>query len=165
MLLPELRSLIVLFLSSNNFWLLTRNTVNTDIQNKFVFLGLASCNLKEFPGFLHNQDQLELLDLSANKYLATYQNGLRMIIHLFRAIQDYVENHCQENVRNPNLSNRRSSRFRVSIWVWLQNCCDRLREWANNQSGSWTYHHHKKTWMVSGDISVAITTNQEKEGP
>lgn len=66
-LLPKLKSLIVLFLSANNLSLITRNTVNIRLQNKFVFLGLASCNLKEFPDFLNNQDQLELLDLSANK--------------------------------------------------------------------------------------------------
>ncbi|GAY64498.1 hypothetical protein CUMW_234050 [Citrus unshiu] len=33
---------------------------------KFEIIGLRSCNLSEFPSFLHNQDQLISLDLSSN---------------------------------------------------------------------------------------------------
>ncbi|GLT39427.1 hypothetical protein SLA2020_136190 [Shorea laevis] len=63
----ELKYLKNLFLSFNDFSLLvkTEKSTNTTIA-KFENLELGSCGLKEFPGFLHNQDQLELLDLSFN---------------------------------------------------------------------------------------------------
>ncbi|GLT26992.1 hypothetical protein SLA2020_020240 [Shorea laevis] len=61
----ELRSLKILTLGLNNFSLLTKSTTNRTMQ-KFEFLGLASCNLGEFPGFLRNQSQLNLLDLASN---------------------------------------------------------------------------------------------------
>ncbi|GKV30301.1 hypothetical protein SLEP1_g39125 [Rubroshorea leprosula] len=56
-----------LFLSFNNFSLIfkTRNSTNT-ISAKLRTLGLGSCNLKDFPSFLHNQDQLEYLELPSN---------------------------------------------------------------------------------------------------
>lgn len=61
----QLSSLVVLSLSFNNLMLLTKISSNANVQ-KFKFLGLASCNLSEFPGFLHNQDHLQVLDLSSN---------------------------------------------------------------------------------------------------
>ncbi|GLT41630.1 hypothetical protein SLA2020_156780 [Shorea laevis] len=63
----ELKYLKDLLLTGNNFSLLikTKKSTNTTIA-KFKNLGLGSCNLKEFPSFLHNQDQLESLDLSSN---------------------------------------------------------------------------------------------------
>ncbi|GLU19579.1 hypothetical protein SLE2022_358230 [Rubroshorea leprosula] len=63
----ELKYLKVLVLSQNNFSLLieTKKSTNTTTA-KFETLGLGSCSLKEFPSFLHNQDQLETLELSSN---------------------------------------------------------------------------------------------------
>ncbi|KAJ4728603.1 Receptor-like protein [Melia azedarach] len=65
MFLANLKSLYVLLLSSNKLSLLTRTTVNT--SQKFIAIGFSSCNLSEFPRFLHNQDRLRSLDLSFNK--------------------------------------------------------------------------------------------------
>ncbi|GLU17324.1 hypothetical protein SLE2022_336960 [Rubroshorea leprosula] len=63
----ELKYLKDLLLSRNNFSLLikTKKSTNTTTA-KFENLGLGSCNLKEFPSFLRNQDQLETLDLASN---------------------------------------------------------------------------------------------------
>ncbi|GLU21051.1 hypothetical protein SLE2022_372160 [Rubroshorea leprosula] len=61
----ELKNLKYLFLSRNTFSLSTKTIGNSTIS-KFVSLGLSSCNLREFPNFLHSQDQLSILDLSFN---------------------------------------------------------------------------------------------------
>ncbi|KAJ0091150.1 hypothetical protein Patl1_14743 [Pistacia atlantica] len=66
MLFYKLKSLKYLFLSPNNLSLLTDTKVHTKFP-KLSFLGLQSCNLIEFPNFLQNQDQLEILDFSSNK--------------------------------------------------------------------------------------------------
>ncbi|GAY53102.1 hypothetical protein CUMW_146770 [Citrus unshiu] len=66
MLLLNLKSLTALVLSSNKLSLLTRATLNTNLPN-FTVIGFNSCNLSEFPYFLHNQDELVSLDLSSNK--------------------------------------------------------------------------------------------------
>ncbi|KAJ9169941.1 hypothetical protein P3X46_018082 [Hevea brasiliensis] len=61
----QLKNLDRLMLSYNNLWLLTESSTNATIPN-FIYLGLASCNLSEFPHFLHNQYELKFLDLSSN---------------------------------------------------------------------------------------------------
>uniref|UniRef100_A0A2N9HAT7 Leucine-rich repeat-containing N-terminal plant-type domain-containing protein n=1 Tax=Fagus sylvatica TaxID=28930 RepID=A0A2N9HAT7_FAGSY len=61
----KLKSLTSLLLSLNNISFLTKTNVNAT-QNKFDVLALASCNLRHFPDFLRNQDQLKGLDLSNN---------------------------------------------------------------------------------------------------
>ncbi|GLT37261.1 hypothetical protein SLA2020_115910 [Shorea laevis] len=63
----ELKYLKDLLLSQNNFSLLikTRKSTNT-IFAKLKTLGLGNCNLKEFPSFLHDLDQLEILELFSN---------------------------------------------------------------------------------------------------
>ncbi|GAY64481.1 hypothetical protein CUMW_233930 [Citrus unshiu] len=66
MFLLSFKRLEALVLSSNKMSLLTRTTSSTNMQ-KFKIIGLRSCNLSEFPSFLHNQDQLMSLDLSSNK--------------------------------------------------------------------------------------------------
>ncbi|XP_006447780.2 receptor-like protein 9DC3 [Citrus clementina] len=66
MFLLSFKRLRALVLSSNKMSLLTRTTSSTNMQ-KFKIIGLRSCNLSEFPSFLHNQDQLMSLDLSSNK--------------------------------------------------------------------------------------------------
>ncbi|KAL9457329.1 hypothetical protein AB3S75_006387 [Citrus x aurantiifolia] len=66
MFLLSFKRLRILVLSSNKMSLLTRTTSSTNMQ-KFKIIGLRSCNLSEFPSFLHNQDQLRSLDLSSNK--------------------------------------------------------------------------------------------------
>ncbi|KAH9745296.1 Receptor-like protein 7 [Citrus sinensis] len=66
MFLLSFKRLRILNLSSNKMSLLTRTTSSTNMQ-KFEIIGLRSCNLSEFPSFLHNQDKLTSLDLSSNK--------------------------------------------------------------------------------------------------
>ncbi|KAF2292182.1 hypothetical protein GH714_015008 [Hevea brasiliensis] len=61
----QLKKLRTLMLSYNNLWLLTESNTNATIHN-FTYLGLASCNLSEFPHFLQNQHELQFLDLSSN---------------------------------------------------------------------------------------------------
>ncbi|ESR61037.1 hypothetical protein CICLE_v10018209mg [Citrus x clementina] len=62
----KLTQLQILLLSSNKFSLLTGTNVSTNLPN-FTVIGFRSCNISEFPYFLHNQDQLVSLDLSSNK--------------------------------------------------------------------------------------------------
>ncbi|XWS47314.1 hypothetical protein CRYUN_Cryun14cG0141900 [Craigia yunnanensis] len=62
----DLNNLIELQLSGNHLSLLTNITINGTFP-KFRNLGLAFCNLHEFPDFLHEQDELEILVLSGNK--------------------------------------------------------------------------------------------------
>ncbi|XP_044502051.1 receptor-like protein 6 [Mangifera indica] len=66
MFLYKLKSLKALALSSNSLSLITKTNIRLEVQQLWL-LGLASCNLYEFPYFLHNQGQLEILDLSSNK--------------------------------------------------------------------------------------------------
>ncbi|XVF31901.1 hypothetical protein REPUB_Repub17cG0034500 [Reevesia pubescens] len=62
----NLSHLIELQLSGNHLSLLTNITINVTVP-KFRNLGLAFCNLPEFPDFLYEQDELEILELSGNK--------------------------------------------------------------------------------------------------
>ncbi|XVE77443.1 hypothetical protein DITRI_Ditri13aG0063100 [Diplodiscus trichospermus] len=61
----ELRNLTKLQLSGNNLSLLTNVRTNATLP-KLKILGLASCNLSEFPSFLRRQDELEFLELAEN---------------------------------------------------------------------------------------------------
>ncbi|XWS65205.1 hypothetical protein CRYUN_Cryun05aG0072500 [Craigia yunnanensis] len=61
----ELKHLKYLFLSLNNFYLISRNNTNAT-SPQLVDIGLRYCHLREFPYFLRNQHQLQLLDLSSN---------------------------------------------------------------------------------------------------
>jgi Leucine-rich repeat (LRR) protein len=61
----KFKYLTLFFLSINNISFLTKSNTNVT-QNKFEILGLASCNMRHFPDFLRNQDQLKYLDLSYN---------------------------------------------------------------------------------------------------
>ena len=65
-LFRKLNSLFHLQLSSNNLSLLIDPSTNATLQ-KFKVLGLGSCDLSDFPDFLRNQDQLEVLLLDQNK--------------------------------------------------------------------------------------------------
>ena len=65
-LFRKLNSLIFLQLSDNNLSLLISPSTNTSLQ-KFKVLGLGSCHLNDFPEFLRNQDQLQVLILARNK--------------------------------------------------------------------------------------------------
>ncbi|XWS57236.1 hypothetical protein CRYUN_Cryun09bG0156900 [Craigia yunnanensis] len=61
----QLKHLKYLFLSFNNFYLISRN--NTDVTSpQLVDLGLRNCHLRGFPYFLRNQHQLQNLELSSN---------------------------------------------------------------------------------------------------
>ncbi|GKV50194.1 hypothetical protein SLEP1_g56906 [Rubroshorea leprosula] len=61
----ELKSLKSLELGFNNFSLVIKTPTNRTIP-KFKLLGLASCNLREFPDFLRNQSELNILSLGSN---------------------------------------------------------------------------------------------------
>ncbi|WRX22001.1 Leucine-rich repeat - like 10 [Theobroma cacao] len=63
----ELKNLTELQLSGNNLSLLNSVSINAT-SPKFKRLGLASCNLSEFPHFLRSQDELEFLELSDNRF-------------------------------------------------------------------------------------------------
>ncbi|KAL4378019.1 hypothetical protein GQ457_02G006320 [Hibiscus cannabinus] len=62
----ELKNLTQLQLSANYLSLLNNVGIN-GVLPKFRLLGLASCNLSEFPSFLRGQDELEFLELAENK--------------------------------------------------------------------------------------------------
>ncbi|GMI69003.1 receptor like protein 6 [Hibiscus trionum] len=62
----ELKNLTQLQLSANHLSVLTNVSTN-GVPPKFKLLGLASCNLSEFPSFLRRQDELEFLELAENK--------------------------------------------------------------------------------------------------
>ncbi|CAL5336836.1 unnamed protein product [Camellia sinensis] len=64
--LLKLKNLISLDLSYNGLSLSINNSVNSTLAN-FDTIGLASCNLSEFPNFLREQAGLSSLDLSNNK--------------------------------------------------------------------------------------------------
>ena len=64
-LFRKLNNLSILDLSNNNLSLVIDPSTNFTFQ-KFKVLGLGSCNLSDFPEFLRNQDQLEVLELSQN---------------------------------------------------------------------------------------------------
>ncbi|XP_059661236.1 receptor-like protein 7 [Cornus florida] len=66
----SLKNLTLLRLGYNQLTLLTGNSSindNATLIPKFVYLGLASCNLIEFPDFLSKQDDLQLLGLGFNR--------------------------------------------------------------------------------------------------
>ncbi|GLT50716.1 hypothetical protein SLA2020_241820 [Shorea laevis] len=73
----ELRYLKYLALSSNKFSVVidTRNITNTTFP-KLREVTLGSCNLREFPGFLYDQDELEVLDLSSNDVYGQIPNWI-----------------------------------------------------------------------------------------
>ncbi|KAK8589489.1 hypothetical protein V6N12_023884 [Hibiscus sabdariffa] len=61
----ELKNLQYLFLSLNDFYLVSRNNSNAT-SPQLVDTGLRYCHLREFPYFLRSQRRLEILDLSSN---------------------------------------------------------------------------------------------------
>ncbi|GLT40567.1 hypothetical protein SLA2020_146890 [Shorea laevis] len=61
----ELKSLKLLALGFNNFSLVIKTPTNGTIP-KFKILGLSFCNLREFPDFLRNQSELNVLSLGSN---------------------------------------------------------------------------------------------------
>ncbi|XP_022760151.1 LRR receptor-like serine/threonine-protein kinase GSO1 [Durio zibethinus] len=62
----ELKNLTGLQLSGNNLSLLNNVSIIAT-PRRFKLLGLASCNLSEFPSFLRSQHELEFLELADNK--------------------------------------------------------------------------------------------------
>lgn len=63
----DMISLIEFQLNSNNLSLLFEKTNASATIPQFKLLGLASCNLNEFPDFLRHQNELEWLSLAGNK--------------------------------------------------------------------------------------------------
>ncbi|KAF4362266.1 hypothetical protein F8388_008150 [Cannabis sativa] len=63
----KLSQLRALYLSDNNLSVVTNTITNSTLIFKMNYLGLASCNITEFPKFLKTQIELKLLDLSNNK--------------------------------------------------------------------------------------------------
>ncbi|KAI9177481.1 hypothetical protein LWI28_015738 [Acer negundo] len=66
MFVSQLESLQTLVLSSNKLSVLSNTIANANFH-KLMRIKLRSCNLTEFPNFLHDQDQLLVLDLSSNR--------------------------------------------------------------------------------------------------
>ncbi|XP_028107351.1 receptor-like protein Cf-9 homolog [Camellia sinensis] len=64
--LLKVKNLIYLDLAYNGLSLSINNSVNSTLTN-FHTIGLASCNLSEFPNFLREQASLYSLDLANNK--------------------------------------------------------------------------------------------------
>ncbi|XP_028065315.1 receptor-like protein 6 [Camellia sinensis] len=87
--LLSLKYLSYLDLSYNGLSLSINNSVNTTLTN-FDTIGLASCNLSEFPIFLREQAGLNSLDLSNNK------------IH--GAVPKWLFNMGKDSLQNLNLS-------------------------------------------------------------
>ncbi|KAF4391245.1 hypothetical protein G4B88_016555 [Cannabis sativa] len=63
----KLSQLRALYLSDNNLSVVRNTITNFTLIFKMNYLGLASCNITEFPKFLKTQIELKLLDLSNNK--------------------------------------------------------------------------------------------------
>ncbi|KAE9444860.1 hypothetical protein C3L33_23242, partial [Rhododendron williamsianum] len=61
----NLQNLTLLNLSGNKLMMLATNSSNATLP-KLSSIGLASCNLKEFPDFLQFQNELEFLNLANN---------------------------------------------------------------------------------------------------
>ncbi|KAL7218669.1 hypothetical protein ACSBR2_011852 [Camellia fascicularis] len=62
----KIQNLILLDLSFNKLTVFTKNITNATLP-KFIILGLASCNMKEFPNFLRFQDELKVFNFDNNK--------------------------------------------------------------------------------------------------
>ncbi|KAM6579327.1 hypothetical protein CsatA_003101 [Cannabis sativa] len=62
----KLSQLRALYLSDNNLSVVTNTITNSTLIFKLNYLGLASCNITEFPKFLKTQNELKLLDFSNN---------------------------------------------------------------------------------------------------
>ncbi|THG03184.1 hypothetical protein TEA_008536 [Camellia sinensis var. sinensis] len=58
----KLLNLNAFYLSGNKLTVLSKNSTNTTLP-KIISLGLASCNLREFPDFLRFQDELRIVFL------------------------------------------------------------------------------------------------------
>ncbi|KAL7249979.1 hypothetical protein ACSBR1_012064 [Camellia fascicularis] len=62
----KLQNLVQLELSYNKLMVFTKNITNATLP-KFTILGLASCNMEEFPNFLRFQDELKIIYFDDNK--------------------------------------------------------------------------------------------------
>ena len=90
-LFRELNSLSFLNLSMNNLSLLIDPSINTVLQN-FRVLRLGSCHLGDFPDFLQNQGQLEVLSLSMNNILGQIPKWITNLSKYTLEILDLSEN-------------------------------------------------------------------------
>ncbi|KAM2264017.1 hypothetical protein ACFXTI_040231 [Malus domestica] len=63
----KLQGLVELYLARNRLKFFTETeSMNASLLPKLKFLGLGSCNIREFPSFLQYRETLEFLDLSTN---------------------------------------------------------------------------------------------------
>ena len=85
----KLKNLTKLHLSLNYITFLSKTSPNTTVQ-KFKHIGLASCNLSEFPDFLREQDELEFVDLAYN--------------HIHGLVPKWMWNTSKENLGFVNFS-------------------------------------------------------------
>uniref|UniRef100_A0A7N2LI63 Leucine-rich repeat-containing N-terminal plant-type domain-containing protein n=1 Tax=Quercus lobata TaxID=97700 RepID=A0A7N2LI63_QUELO len=85
----KLKNLTKLHLSLNHITFLSKTSPNTTVQ-KFKHIGLASCNLSEFPDFLREQDELEFVDLAYN--------------HIHGLVPKWMWNTSKENLGFVNFS-------------------------------------------------------------
>ncbi|XP_015883663.2 receptor-like protein 7 [Ziziphus jujuba] len=63
----SMKSLTELQLNANNLSLLFEKGNKNSTSSKFIHVGLASCNLSEFPDFIRHQNELKGLSLSYNR--------------------------------------------------------------------------------------------------
>ncbi|XVF41448.1 hypothetical protein PTKIN_Ptkin01aG0280800 [Pterospermum kingtungense] len=75
----ELKHLKYLFLSLNDFYLVSRNNTNNATSPQLVNIGLRWRHLRGFPDFLRNQHQLQLLDLSSNNIQGQVPNWMSKV--------------------------------------------------------------------------------------
>ena len=85
----KLKNLTKLHLSLNYITFLSKTSPNITVQ-KFKHIGLASCNLSEFPDFLREQDELEFVDLAYN--------------HIHGLVPKWMWNTSKENLGFVNFS-------------------------------------------------------------
>ena len=108
-LFRKLNNLFHLDLSYNNLSLVIDPSTDSTFQ-KFKVLGLGSCNLNDFPEFLRNQDQLEVLELSQN--------------NIHGQIPKWISNLSKDTLKDLEMSNNLLTGFddipNALIWTNLQ---------------------------------------------
>ncbi|KAL4595647.1 hypothetical protein ACB092_12G106900 [Castanea dentata] len=85
----KLQKLTTLYLSNNQVSLLESETSANRTLQKFVGIGLSQCNLRKFPNFLANQNELELLNLQGN--------------NIHGQVPEWVWNMSKESLKSINL--------------------------------------------------------------
>uniref|UniRef100_A0A2N9GMY6 Leucine-rich repeat-containing N-terminal plant-type domain-containing protein n=1 Tax=Fagus sylvatica TaxID=28930 RepID=A0A2N9GMY6_FAGSY len=113
-LFRKLNSLFYLQLSDNNLSLLIDPSTNATLQ-KFKVLGLGSCDLSDFPDFLRNQDQLEVLLLHLNKIHGRIPKWISNLSKDTLVYLDLSSNFLTGNMNNLSILNLGHNEFQGII--------------------------------------------------